>query len=106
MAAEARPRPSGDRCGVLDPELLRDDGAPRRTARHRPRAAAPSAENHPHAMTGAERYVVAADTVFDGATLHRDHAVIVEGSRISALVPTGDLPRSLSVEHLPDGAWL
>src|SRR5205085_9626552 len=49
---------------------------------------------------------VAADTVFDGATLHRDHAVIIEGNRISAVVPAGDLPRNLLVEHLPDGAWL
>src|SRR5436305_11536070 len=103
MAAGARPRSSGDRCGVPDPELLRDDGAPRRTARHRSRAAAPSAEGHPHPMKGAGRYAVAADTVFDGATLHRDHAVIIEGNRISAVVPAGDLPRNLLVEHLPDG---
>src|SRR5437763_3376035 len=105
MAAGARPRPSGDRCGVPDPELLRDDGAPRRAARHRPRAATPSAEGHPHPMKGAGPHAVAADTVFDGAALHRDHAVVVERGRISALVPTGDLPRDLSVRHLPDGAW-
>src|SRR5437879_3126173 len=106
MAAGARPQPSGDRCGVPDPELLRDDAAPRRAARHRPRAAAPSAEGHPHPMTGAGPYAVAADTVFDGATPHRDYAVIIDGSRISALVPTSDLPRNLSVRHLPDGPWL
>src|SRR4051794_31066103 len=106
MAAGAWPRPSGDRCGVPDPELLRDDGAPRRTAPHRPRAAAPFAEGHPHPMTGTGPYAVAADTVFDGAGLHRHHAVIIEGSRISALVPTNDLPGALPIRRLRDGAWL
>src|ERR1700726_1475283 len=106
MAPDPRSRPSGDRCGVPDPELLRDDGAPRRAARHRRRPAAPSAKDHPHAMNGAGRHAVAAATVFDGAVLHRDHAVIIEDSAISGLVPTRDLPGGLPVHHLPDGAWL
>src|SRR6266576_5104856 len=106
MAAGACPRPSGDRRRVPDPELLRDDGASRRAARHRSRAAASSAKNHPNPMKGAEPHAVVADTVFDGETLHRDHAVIIEGSRISAVVPTRDLPRELPIRHLPDGAWL
>src|SRR5258705_4724873 len=106
MAAGAWPRPSGDRRGVPDPELLRDDGASRRAARHRSRAAASSAKNHPNPMKGAEPHAVVADTVFDGETLHRDHAVIIEGGRISAVVPTRDLPRELPIRHLPDGAWL
>src|SRR6266550_2057801 len=102
MAAGARTRPSGDRCGVPDPELLRDDGAARRTARHRSRAATPFAEGHPHAMKGAGPYAAAADTVFDGATLHRDHAVVVEGGRISALVPINELPDTLPIRRLSD----
>ena len=57
-------------------------------------------------MNGAGRHAVAAATVFDGAVLHRDHAVIIEGGAISGLVPTGDLPGGLPVHRLPDGAWL
>jgi N-acetylglucosamine-6-phosphate deacetylase len=57
-------------------------------------------------MKGAGRHAVAAATVFDGAVLHRDHAVIIEGSAISGLVPTRDLPSGLPVRRLPDGAWL
>jgi N-acetylglucosamine-6-phosphate deacetylase len=57
-------------------------------------------------MTGTGPYAVAADTVFDGAALHRDYAVIIEGRRISALVPTNDLPGALPIRRLPDGAWL
>src|SRR6202023_1344880 len=106
MAPDPRSRPPGDRCGVSDSELLRDDGAPRRAARYRRRPAAPSAKNHPHAMNGAGRHAVAAATVFDGAVLHRDHAVIIEGSAISGLVPARDLPSGLPVYHLPNGAWL
>src|SRR5205814_7861604 len=106
MAAGACPRPSGDRRRVPDPEFLRDDDASRRAARHRSRAATPSAKNHPNPMKGAEPHAVVADTVFDGETLHRDRAVIIEGSRISAVVPPRDLPRELPIRHLPDGAWL
>src|SRR5439155_17561776 len=65
-----------------------------------------SAEGHPHPMKGAGPYAVAADTVFDGTVLHRDYAVIIEGSRISALVLTRDLPGALPIRRLPDGAWL
>jgi N-acetylglucosamine-6-phosphate deacetylase len=57
-------------------------------------------------MKGAGRHAVAADTVFDGTVLHRDHAVIIEGSAIGGLVPTTEVPRGLPVRHLPDGAWL
>src|SRR4051812_5864434 len=106
MAAGAWLRPSGNRCGVPDPELLRHDGAARRTARHRPRAPTPSAEDHPHPMRGAGPYAVAADTVFDGTVLHRDHATIVEAGVISALVPINQLPDALPIRRLPDGAWL
>jgi N-acetylglucosamine-6-phosphate deacetylase len=57
-------------------------------------------------MNGAGRHAVAAATVFDGAVLRRDHAVIIEGSAISGLVPTRDLPGGLPAHRLPDGAWL
>jgi N-acetylglucosamine-6-phosphate deacetylase len=57
-------------------------------------------------MKGAGRHAVAAATVFDGAVLHRDHAVILDGSTISGLALTRDLPSGLPVHRLPDGAWL
>jgi N-acetylglucosamine-6-phosphate deacetylase len=52
------------------------------------------------------RHAVAADVVFDGTTLHRDCAVLIEGGEIIALMPRRDLPGAVPVRHLPDGAWL
>src|SRR6202023_2009387 len=94
-AVGARRRPSGDRCGVPDPELLRDDGAARRAARHRRRPAAPSAKSHPYPMnalgSASGRHAVAADVVFDGTTLHRDCAVLIACGGIIAVMPRRDL---------------
>ena len=52
------------------------------------------------------RHAIAADTVFDGATVHRGCALIVEGTDIVALLPRGDLPTGMPVRTLPDGSWL
>lgn len=52
-----------------------------------------------------ELSAIAADHVFDGQRLYRDHAVIVDGGRISALLPRRDLPGG-AVHALPDGTWL
>jgi N-acetylglucosamine-6-phosphate deacetylase len=49
---------------------------------------------------------LAANFVFDGETLHRDHTVIIEGERILRLVPEGEIPGSMTVQRMPDGAWL
>src|SRR5882757_5913848 len=49
---------------------------------------------------------VAASHVFDGAAVHRDAAVVIEGERISALMPRAELPRGIDVDVLPDGLWL
>ena len=49
---------------------------------------------------------MAADHVFDGATVHRDCAVVIEGSRIRGIVPRHELPRTIPTRHLPGGAWL
>src|SRR5438552_3758683 len=57
-------------------------------------------------MKGAAIHAVAADTVFDGASAHRDHVVVIEAGTITALMPRRDLPRGLPVQELPDGAWL
>jgi N-acetylglucosamine-6-phosphate deacetylase len=57
-------------------------------------------------MRPAARHAVAADTVFDGTTSHRDHAVLIEGGTINASMPRHDLPRGVPVQDLPKGAWL
>jgi N-acetylglucosamine-6-phosphate deacetylase len=50
------------------------------------------------------RHAVAADHVFDGATLHRDAAVVIDGARIVAVVPRREV--SGNVRALPDDTWL
>lgn len=49
---------------------------------------------------------MAADHVFDGTTVHYDCAVVIEGSRIRGIVPRHELPRTIPVRQLPQGAWL
>jgi N-acetylglucosamine-6-phosphate deacetylase len=49
---------------------------------------------------------VVADHVFDGAAVHESAAVIMHGTRIAQVVPRGEVPRSISVRVLPEGAWL
>ena len=105
-AAGARPGPSRNRRGLPDPGLLCDDRAAGGAARHRSGPAAPSAKGHAHPMTGRKLHAVAADTVFDGAALHRDGAVVIEGADIAALVPRRDLPPGIPLRAMPPGAWL
>jgi len=57
-------------------------------------------------MNAASRHALAADSVFDGASLRQDFAVVIDGERIVAVVPTGELPNDVPVRRLPDGAWL
>jgi N-acetylglucosamine-6-phosphate deacetylase len=57
-------------------------------------------------MTGAGLYAIAADHVFDGAVVRERMAVVVDGARILDLVPTMDLPRTMSTRAMPEGAWL
>jgi N-acetylglucosamine-6-phosphate deacetylase len=49
--------------------------------------------------------VVAADHVFDGDAVLPDHAVVVEGGRVAAVLPRSEAPEG-PVERLPPGAWL
>lgn len=51
-------------------------------------------------------HAIAADHVFDGAAVRERTAVVVDGSRIAELVPRSDLPRTMPVRVLPEGAWL
>jgi len=57
-------------------------------------------------MTGHGRHAVAAGTLFDGSQVHRNRAVLIEGSRIADIVPRGELPAALPVTQLPPGMWL
>ena len=51
-------------------------------------------------------HAVAASHVFDGARLHDNAAVIIEGTRIAGVVARGELSAAIPVQELPDGAWL
>ena len=57
-------------------------------------------------MKEGKRHAIAADIVFDGAALHRDGAVVIEGADIAALVPRRDLPPGIPLRAMPPGAWL
>jgi N-acetylglucosamine-6-phosphate deacetylase len=57
-------------------------------------------------MNGCSRRAVAADVVFDGEKRHDDFAVVIEDTRIAALTPRSDLPSSIEVYNVPQGAWL
>jgi N-acetylglucosamine-6-phosphate deacetylase len=52
------------------------------------------------------KFAVAADYVFDGATLRRDCAVVIDGSRIRSVIRRDELSASVPTRHLPEGAWL
>jgi N-acetylglucosamine-6-phosphate deacetylase len=57
-------------------------------------------------MSAAKRHALAADSLFDGASVQQDFAVLIEGERIAAVVPERELPKDVPVRRLPDGAWL
>src|SRR6202045_5521709 len=51
-------------------------------------------------------FAVAADHVFDGTMLRHDCAVVIEGSRIRAVMCRSELPAAIPHRNLPTGAWL
>ena len=51
-------------------------------------------------------FAVAADHVFDGTMLRHDCAVVIEGSRIRAVMRWNELPSPIPHRRLPAGAWL
>ena len=51
-------------------------------------------------------FALVADTVFDGAELHREAAVVIDDTRIRAVVKRADLPSGVPLTRLPSGAWL
>ena len=52
------------------------------------------------------QFAVAADHLFDGKTVLRDHAAVVDGPVVHRVMPRTELPDGIPVRHLPDGAWL
>jgi N-acetylglucosamine-6-phosphate deacetylase len=57
-------------------------------------------------MSAPRQHAVAADCVFDGTVVRRDAAVVIDGTRIAAVVLRSDVPTSVPVRMLPAGAWL
>jgi N-acetylglucosamine-6-phosphate deacetylase len=57
-------------------------------------------------MSEAEQFAIAADHLFDGATVHAQAVALVEGERIVSVLPRRELPRGAKVTELPAGAWL
>ena len=57
-------------------------------------------------MTGPKQHAVRAETVFDGKAVHHEYAVVVEGRRISQIVPRSGMPDGIPVRALPPGTWL
>jgi len=51
-------------------------------------------------------HAVAAACLFDGVSLHRDAAVVIEGTHIAAIAARAELSPNLPVRQLPDGVWL
>jgi N-acetylglucosamine-6-phosphate deacetylase len=51
-------------------------------------------------------HAVAASRVFDGAQLHDNSALVIDGTRIAAVVARSEIPATMSRHELPDGAWL
>lgn len=52
------------------------------------------------------RHALIADHVFDGAVVRGNRAVVIEGSRIVALVPPAELPGAIATHRLPQDTWL
>ncbi len=51
-------------------------------------------------------FAVSADHVFDGTMLHQDCAVVIEHSRIRAVMRRNELPAAIPNRRSPTGAWL
>jgi N-acetylglucosamine-6-phosphate deacetylase len=51
-------------------------------------------------------HAVAADRVFDGAVVHDDAVVLIEGDTVAAVVPRSAIPGGTDVRELPENAWL
>ena len=57
-------------------------------------------------MSEAAQYAICADRLFDGASVHEHAAALIDGQRITGLVPRRDVPQRMPVFDLPPDAWL
>jgi N-acetylglucosamine-6-phosphate deacetylase len=57
-------------------------------------------------MSGPKQHAVTAKAVFDGKVVHHDCAVMIEGARISRIVPQSEVPVGIPIRALPPRAWL
>src|SRR5262249_17906655 len=57
-------------------------------------------------MSAPMQQAIVAECVFDGTTVRRNAAVVIEGPRIAAVVPRGELASSMPARILPEGLWL
>ncbi len=57
-------------------------------------------------MSAHDLQAVAASTVFDGETCHRDCAAVFRGARIAGVVPRDEVSGGIPVTTLPVDAWL
>jgi N-acetylglucosamine-6-phosphate deacetylase len=57
-------------------------------------------------MSAPSEHAVAADYIFDGAVVRRNAAVLIEGTRIKAVLPRNELEASTPVRTMPASAWL
>ncbi|MEH6519480.1 MAG: N-acetylglucosamine-6-phosphate deacetylase, partial [Halioglobus sp.] len=48
-------------------------------------------------------YAITAPTLFDGHTFHTDHCVVIEGERITEVLPTEKLPNGMERQVLTEG---
>ena len=52
------------------------------------------------------KHAVAAEFVFDGTSIHRGRAIVIDGAEIEGVAPRGELPATLPVRDMPAGSWL
>ena len=57
-------------------------------------------------MNSGGLHAVVADQVFDGVRRHEDAGVVIDGSRVSRVVPRREIPRSMRARVLSDGVWV
>src|SRR5262249_24484974 len=89
-----------------DPDLLWAGHSCRPMSWHQRGPSAPFAKGNADQMKRPGLHAIAADHVFDGTVVRERTAVIVDGAHIVDLVPTSELPRTMSIRALPDDAWL
>jgi N-acetylglucosamine-6-phosphate deacetylase len=51
-------------------------------------------------------FAIRATTVFDGTAVHREAAVVIDGTTIIGLVPAAEIGSGMPVRNLPEGTWL